>query len=69
MTNYKLPSQCYSVEREGLSQRYPIMCEKSLIYPSRINKYLSKCAQVPTSQKTSTNDPGKLSIQDFLHSW
>ena len=40
MTNYKLPSQCYSDEREVLSQWYQIMCEKSLIYPSRINEYL-----------------------------
>ena len=30
MTNYKLPSQCYSDEREGLSQWYQIMYENLL---------------------------------------
>ena len=40
MTNYKLPSQCYSDEREVLSQWYQIMCENLSPLISRRTIYL-----------------------------
>lgn len=60
-SNCKLPSQCYSAEREGLSQCYLIMCEK-ICFSFVSGEYPDISLSVANIQENLCTGPGEVKV-------
>lgn len=61
MANCKLPSQCYSDEREGLSQCYLTICEK-ICFKFVSDKYPVICLSVANIQEKLCIGPSEVKV-------